>query len=116
MIRAVFSRNADMQWTGYSAKGHSGYAQAGSDIVCAAVSVLGATCINSLETVCGIEPIITENADGTLAFHLPEQLSPMQQHDAQVLMAAMEQGLRDVAEQFPQYLRLSYKIGGKCND
>ncbi len=116
MIRAVFSRDAEGRLTGYSAKGHSGYAEAGSDIVCAAVSVLGATCINSLEAVCGIVSHIVENDEGVLIFQLPQQMTDMQQHDAQVLMGALEQGLKDLAEQFPQNLRIAYKTGGKCND
>ncbi len=116
MIRALFSRDADGRFTGYSAKGHSGYAEAGSDIVCAAVSVLGATCINSLEAVCGIVSDIVANDEGILAFRLPKQMTDMQQHDAQVLMGALEQGLKDLAEQFPQNLRIAYQIGGKCND
>ena len=116
MIRIVFRRNSDGQFTGYSAKGHAGYAEAGADIVCAAVSVLGATCVNSLESVCGVVPLLEENGDGALAFRLPHPLDAARQHDAQVLLRALEQGLRDVAEQFPQYIRLSYKMGGKCND
>ena len=116
MIRTVFHRDADGHFTGYSAKGHAGFAEAGQDIVCAAVSVLGATCVNSLESVCGIVPQVTANEDGALAFSLPSLPDAGKHHDAQVLMGALEQGLKDLAEQFPRYIRLSYKIGGKCND
>lgn len=116
MIRVVFHRDSSGYFTGYSAKGHAGYAEAGQDIVCAAASVLGATCVNSLESVCGIVPRLTANEDGALAFSLPSPLDAAWQHDAQVLMGALEQGMKDLAEQFPQYIRLSYKIGGKCND
>lgn len=116
MIRTTFNRDADGRLIGYSAKGHSGYAEAGSDIVCAAVSVLGATCINSLEAVCGVVSDIVENDEGILVFRLPQQMTDMQWHDAQVLMGALEQGLKDLAEQFPQNLRIAYKTGGKCND
>jgi len=115
MIRAALNRNSHGLYTGYSAKGHSGYAEEGSDIICAAVSVLGATCINALESVCGIESVIDENSDGALAFHLP-QLTDEQQHDAQILMGALHQGLSDIAEQFPQYIHLSIMNGGKHND
>ena len=106
MIRAVFSREGE-RYTGFRASGHSGYAEAGSDIVCAAVSVLGCTCVNSLEAVCGVTPDITENDDGILAFTLPHPLDGQRAHDAQVLMAALHQGIADIARQYPRYVTLS---------
>lgn len=109
MIRAVLYRDAENHLTEYAAKGHAGYAEEGSDIVCAAVSVLGATCVNSLERVCGVVPEVVENTSGALRFRLPSPLPADKRHDAQVLMSALRQGLSDVAEQFPQYLQLSIR-------
>lgn len=106
MIRAVFTREGE-RLTGFRASGHAGYAEHGSDIVCAAVSVLGCACVNSLESVCGVIPAITANQDGLLAFTLPPMPSEAQAHDAQVLMAALRQGVSDVARQYPQYVTLS---------
>ena len=102
MIRVTLYR-CEGYWTGYRAEGHSGYAEAGTDIVCAAVSVLGATCINSLESVCGIIPVITDNRDGLLAFHINNP----SEHDAQVLLGALKQGLTDIEEQFPENIKIS---------
>ena len=102
MIRVTLYRCEGCR-TGYRAEGHSGYAEEGSDIVCAAVSVLGATCVNSLESVCGIVPVITENRDGLLAFHVNDP----SEHDAQVLLGALKQGLTDIEEQFPANLKIS---------
>ena len=92
--------------TGCQMTGHSGYAEAGHDIVCAAVSVLGATCVNSLESVCGIQPILEDNREGLLSFHLPDHLSERQLHDAQVLMGALRQGLTDVSDAYPKHVQL----------
>ena len=113
MIRAVLYRDADKQYTGYSAKGHSDYAEEGYDIVCAAVSVLGTTCFNSLESVCGITAELVENESGALHFRLPHPLDPQAMHDAQILFGALHQGLKDVAEQFPQDVQLSIMNWGK---
>ena len=93
--------------TGCQMKGHSGYAEAGHDIVCAAVSVLGAACVNSLESVCGIQPILEGNQDGLLSFRLPENLNERQLHDAQVLMGALRQGLSDVSDAYPRHVQLA---------
>ena len=106
MIHAVFFRESE-RFTGFRASGHSGYAEHGSDIVCAAVSVLGCACVNSLESVCGVIPVITANEDGLLAFTLPDTPDQGQAHDAQVLMAALHQGLADLAGQYPKHVTLS---------
>ena len=60
MINAVLYREGE-DLTGCRAEGHSGWAEAGSDIVCAAVSILTCTCVNALESVCGVIPRITEH-------------------------------------------------------
>ena len=96
---------------GYTAcriTGHSGQAEAGRDIVCAAVSILGCTCVNALESVCGIIPEITENDDGVLAFRLPE-MTAEENAKAQILMGALKQGLSDLAEEYPRNITLCEK-------
>ena len=96
---------------GYTAcriTGHSGQAEAGRDIVCAAVSILGCTCVNALESVCGIVPEITENDAGVLEFQLPE-LEPEDNAKAQILMGALKQGLSDLTEAYPQHVRITEK-------
>ena len=85
--------------------GHSGQAEAGRDIVCAAVSILGCTCVNAMESVCGLIPLITENEDGVLAFQLPE-MTPEKNARAQILMGALKQGLTDLADSYPQNVNL----------
>ena len=104
MISAILYYGED-GLTGCRMTGHSGQAEAGRDIVCAAASILGCTCVNALESVCGIIPEITENDDGVLAFHLPE-LNPEENAKAQILMGALKQGLSDLAESYPRNITL----------
>ena len=91
-------------------EGHSGWADAGGDIVCAAVSILSCTCVNALETVCGVIPLITEHNEekGILAFELPE-MTEEENGRAQILMKALEQGLNDLTADQPDYVSLSIK-------
>ena len=49
MINAILFRNENKNFYGFSLKGHAGYANAGKDIICAAVSVLGINTGNSIE-------------------------------------------------------------------
>ena len=109
MISAVLYRDGN-DLTGCRIEGHSGWASAGSDIVCAAVSILGCTCVNALESVCGVIPEITEynEKNGVLAFELPE-MTEAENEKAQILMGALRQGLEDLTAEYPQNVTFSIK-------
>ena len=49
MIKVTFYSDSNGDYAGFRFKGHAGYAKAGQDIVCAAVSALCINAINSLE-------------------------------------------------------------------
>ena len=89
--------------TGFMCKGHSGFARAGKDIVCAAVSVLSTTCANALESVAGIEPEI-EVDDGYMKVTLPQGCD---NHDALVILRTFEQGMRDIQASYPKYIQIT---------
>ena len=103
MIRITLHLAGD-EITGFECRGHAGYAESGSDIVCAAVSILTTTCANALESVAGVIPEV-EAKEGRMRLDLPAGAG----HDAQVILLSMLQGLRDVAESYPQYLQLNEK-------
>ncbi len=107
MISAILYRK-DGRYTGYRAEGHSGYAEAGSDIVCAGVSVLGTTCVNAMESRLGVRPSVRANRDGLIAFELPPLTGEAEQ-GAQLLMGALEQGLSDLQEAYPGFVRVEIK-------
>ena len=88
--------------TGFEVKGHAGYAEAGQDIVCAAVSILTTTCANALETVAGVKPMV-KASEGYMLLALPIGSG----HDAQVILQTLRQGLRDLAEQYSRYILLN---------
>ena len=100
MTRVTLFRDPDGRLSGFECKGHSGYAEAGSDIVCAAVSALSITCANALQNVAGIDPDVTEK-DGYLTVRIPQ---PQQSHDAQVIMKVFEQGIGDIAASYPKHI------------
>jgi len=92
---------------GFKVTGHSGYGEAGSDIVCAAVSILTTTCVNALESVAGVVPqVIQRDEPVLLEVTLPKGLSAQAQHDAQVLLLALRQGLTDLSQAYPKNVQL----------
>jgi uncharacterized protein YsxB (DUF464 family) len=108
MISAALLRDA-AGFTGCRISGHSGYGEEGSDIVCAAVSILGCTCVNALESVCGVIPVIEQNQDGLISFRLPDERSAAENERAQILMGALRQGLMDLAEGYPRDVQVKMK-------
>ncbi len=88
---------------GFECTGHAGFADAGADIVCAAISVLTTTCANALESVAGIAPVV-DVSDGSMRVMLPPDEDG---RDAQVILRTMKQGLTDIAQQYPRHLRLA---------
>ncbi len=107
MISAVLYREKG-RYTGFRASGHSGYAEAGSDIICAGVSVLGCTCVNALESLLGIRVILKENREGLLDFSLPA-LEGEASAGAELLMGALGQGLSDLQDTYPGYVKFEIR-------
>ena len=101
MIRVTLHSQGE-SITGFEVKGHAGYAEAGQDIVCAAVSILTTTCANALESVAGVKPMV-KASEGHMLLALPNGSS----HDAQVILRTMRQGLRDLAEEYSRYILLN---------
>ena len=73
MIIAKIFRNSRGNISGFEIKGHAGYADAGSDIICAAVSAIAYTAIGyfSENKIGGREPRYSER-DGYMKFMLPK--------------------------------------------
>ncbi len=106
-MTTVQVRRDDNGITGIRVKGHSGYAEEGSDIVCAAASILITTCANALESVAKVYPVVrVKERSAIMDVSLPEELSSAQMHDAQIIFQTVCQGFIDLAAQYPRYLQI----------
>ena len=83
---------------GVKTSGHSGISESGSDILCAAVSALVQTAYLALSDIYG--KINFVRRDGQFEFDVPED------HDAQVIVRAMQVGLQDLSSGYPHNLKL----------
>ncbi|MBR2523511.1 MAG: ribosomal-processing cysteine protease Prp [Clostridiales bacterium] len=104
MITVIIDRSSgDNSIRGIYVSGHSGYAESGSDIVCAGISTLCYTAANALEDICGYdnEEFLTvhesEDDDVNLRIAVPEHGSEQQRQNAQVIMRTAELGMISVA-------------------
>lgn len=106
MTRVTISHNGS-DITGIRVSGHSGYAEEGSDIVCAAASVLITTCANALDSVANIRPVVRASEKNTeISVRLPDHMNPQQMHDAQIILQSARLGFQDIAEQYPENLQI----------
>ena len=91
---------------GFEASGHAGSAQSRrNDLICCAVSVLTQTCVNALEAVAGIEPVV-ELHDGYLRCLLPAGVGGKENEKAQIIFQAVLQGLKDIEKTNPKKIRI----------
>ncbi len=92
-----------------NAKGHAAYSSKGSDIVCAALSVLLRTVAEILEQTEGISVKIDASSRGTLAFLIEDADKVLDGLLKARLVCAgdfLRQGLKDLAEEFPENVQL----------
>ena len=105
MIEILCGRDASGFIRRLASVGHSGYAQAGEDIVCAAVSALTQTAAIAFEEMeIGVTQVDEEAA--LLTIELPSHLPLNEMHDAQVILRTIIGGLAAIAEEYPDYVSI----------
>ncbi len=95
MIRARIFRDEAGDYTGYSVNGHAGYGKYGTDIVCAAVSILAVNTANALEALTGM-PLEIHEEEGSLDISFLRK----QDESSALLMDAFVMGLRGIEQEY----------------
>ena len=92
---------------GFELDGHAGMAEAGEDIVCAGISALAITIVNSIESLVLTEGDYEElqsSKSGYIRLML-KKTNP----ETQLLIDTMLLGLREMERKYPKYIRLNSK-------
>ncbi len=102
MTKIIVSRQAkDNRVIGFRMTGHSGFAAAGKDIVCAAVSVLAQSAYYCLKM--HLEQSLDYSAqEGSLSLFLKE--APNAQTEAAFMVAVL--GFQAIEEAYPRYVKV----------
>jgi uncharacterized protein len=85
--------------SGYVVKGHAGYAEHGNDIVCSAVSTLAQVIAQSLKA---FSQVITHHEESG---HIDVEIRRVTR-ESNVLMYSFETGVREIARQYPKYVKI----------
>ena len=91
-------------FTGFECLGHSGYADEGSDIVCAAVSILTFNFVNSCEKLLNIKTDVEERSKDAF---LKVTVKDYSGEDVQLLFRSLKLGLSEIEKNYKKYLRLT---------
>ena len=91
--------------TGFSVSGHSGYAEAGADIVCAAISAIVTMAEATINDVCGAKAKVrVKEADARITLTLPASCD--EEESVQAVLAGMLITLCNLREQYPDYIEV----------
>ena len=91
--------------TGFTVKGHSGYAEAGADIVCAAVTSAVRLTECAVNDVLGLEASVkVREKEAFIALKLPGGLSGANEAVSQTLLAALMVHFTSLRDEYPDYL------------
>lgn len=103
----TFFRRSDGAYVGYRTEGHTGYARAGVDIVCAAVSALTQSTLNGLENVlCAPVRARISDRPALLEVEFKPDVTPSQLSQAQLLLVTLLEGLRAIERGYPRNVRI----------
>jgi uncharacterized protein YsxB (DUF464 family) len=106
-MTTVTFRTEDDRITGFNSEGHSGYAEAGADIVCAAVTsairLMEAT-VNEVLGLCAAVKI--NERDTKISFRLPGGLSASDEKTCQALLAGLMVFFTELHDEYPDNIEV----------
>jgi len=106
MTNITILRDKNDSYLGFSCSGHAGYARAGEDIVCSAISVLTINTINSISSFTDAKFSMESNEEnGELNMLLEMPVGK----DAELLMKSLVLGLQGIQDNYKSYITLNFK-------
>ncbi len=88
---------------GFDIKGHSGYADEGGDIVCAAVTSAVRLCECTINDVLGLEASVkVRQKDASISLKLPGSLGQTNESTCQAMLTALMVYFTELHEEYPE--------------
>ena len=104
MTRCEFFTEGD-RITGFSVSGHSGYAEAGQDIVCAAISAVVTMAEATINEVCGAKAKVrVKEEDARITLTLPASCD--EEEAVQAVLSGMMLTLISLREDYEDYIEV----------
>lgn len=106
MIRLTTFKNKE-NYVGFRIEGHARYSKHGSDIVCAAVSILSQTCVNAIESILHMDIDFEEEEKRGMVKLMLTDFNAEGAKEASLLIESMELGIKGVSELYPKYVKVN---------
>ena len=91
--------------TGFSISGHSGYAESGADIVCAAISAVVAMTEATVNDICGAKAKVrVKDTEARITLTLPTSCD--EEESVQAVLAGMLLYLCNLRDEYPDYIEV----------
>ena len=104
MTEVIFHTEAS-RIVGFEAKGHSGYAEEGEDIVCAAVTSAVRLTECTINDVLGLEASVkVREKDASITFKHPAKLGQTHESTWQALLTGLMVHFVQLAEEYPEFI------------
>ena len=104
MTRCEFFRENE-RITGFSVSGHSGYAESGADIVCAAISAVVTMVEATINDVCGAKAKVrVKEEDARITLTLPASCD--EEETVQAVLAGLLLYLCNLRDEYPDYIEV----------
>ena len=102
-MTTITFHSAGNRLDGFVVEGHSGYAEEGSDIVCAAVTSAVRLCECAINDVLGLEASVkVRQKDASISLKLPGSLGQTNESTCQALLTALMVYLTELHEEYPE--------------
>ena len=106
MIKVTIYQSSEGKISGFAVQGHAGYAESGSDIVCAAVSVLTQNTVNSIEQFTEDRfSVDVDEKEGGLYL----KMKPGYSGRSKLLLDSLILGLQGIEEEYMDYLDVIFE-------
>ena len=93
--------------TGFDVKGHSGYAEEGSDIVCAAITSAVRLTEATINDIFGLAANVkVREQSGSISLRLPGGLSDRDEHAVQGLLSGLMLYCTELHEEYPDNIEI----------
>ena len=93
--------------TGFDSQGHSGYAEAGEDIVCAAITSAIRLVEATINDVLGLAASVKiREEDARIEFRLPGGLSPEAEYACQSLLTGLMVYFAELHDEYPENIEV----------
>ena len=102
MTTVTFRMEGD-RITGFDSQGHSGYAEAGADIVCAGITSAIRLVEATVNDVLGLAASVkVRESDASISFRLPGGLAPTAESTCQALLTGMMVYFTQLHDEYPE--------------